>query len=65
MIKVKMYKDAEFKIVGYEDGLRPEDMVFVCETELGIKFEAKPMGPRELNGNTLTEWMKSLVRWLL
>ena len=48
MIKVKMYKDAEFKIVGYEDGLRPEDMVFVCETELGIKFEAKPMGPREL-----------------
>lgn len=48
MIKVKMYQDAEFKIVGYEDGLRPEDMVFVCETELGIKFEAKPMGPREL-----------------
>lgn len=48
MIKVKMYKDAEFKIVGYEDGLRPEDMVFVCETDLGVKFEAKPMGPREL-----------------
>ena len=48
MIKVKMYKDAEFKIVGYEDGLRPEDMVFVCETDTGIKFEAKPMGPREL-----------------
>ena len=48
MIKVKMYKDAEFKIVGYEDGLRPEDMVFVCQTELGAKFEAKPMGPREL-----------------
>lgn len=48
MIKVKMYKDAEFEIVGYEDGLRPEDMVFVCQTELGAKFEAKPMGPREL-----------------
>lgn len=48
MIKVKMYKDAEFEIVGYEEGLRPEDMVFVCQTELGIKFEAKPMGPREL-----------------
>lgn len=48
MIKVKMYKDSEFEIVGYEDGLRPEDMVFVCQTDLGIKFEAKPMGPREL-----------------
>lgn len=48
MIKVKMYKDAEFEIVGYEEGLRPEDMVFVCQTELGAKFEAKPMGPREL-----------------
>lgn len=48
MIKVKMYKDSEFKIVGFSEGLRPEDMVFVCETELGIKFEAKPMGPREL-----------------
>lgn len=48
MIKVKMYKDDEFQIVGYESGLRPEDMVFVCQTDLGIKFEAKPMGPREL-----------------
>lgn len=48
MIKVKMYKDAEFEIVGYEEGLRPEDMVFVCQTELGTRFEAKPMGPREL-----------------
>lgn len=48
MIKVKMYQDAEFKIVGYSDGLRPEDMVFVCETDLGVTFEAKPIGPREL-----------------
>lgn len=48
MIKVKMYKDAEFEIVGYSEGLRPEDMVFVCETKEGKEFEAKPMGPREL-----------------
>ena len=48
MIKVKMYKDAEFEIVGYSDGLRPEDMVFVCKTKEGKEFEAKPMGPREL-----------------
>lgn len=65
MIKVKMYKDAEFEIVGYSEGLRPEDMVFVCKTKEGKEFEAKPMGPRELNGNILTEWMKLLVRWLL
>lgn len=48
MIKVKMYKDAEFEIVGYSEGLRPEDMVFVCKTKEGKGFEAKPMGPREL-----------------
>lgn len=48
MIKIKMYQDGEFQITGYEEGLRPEDMVFVCQTESGIKFEAKPMGPREL-----------------
>lgn len=48
MIKVKMYQDAEFEIVGYSEGLRPEDMVFVCQTDLGLEFEAKPMGPREL-----------------
>lgn len=48
MIKVKMYKDAEFEIVGYSEGLRPEDMVFVCKTKEGKEFEAKPMGTREL-----------------
>lgn len=48
MIKVKMYKDAEFEIVGYSEGLRPEDMVFVCKTKEGKEFEAKPMGLREL-----------------
>ena len=48
MIKVKMYQDDEFEIVGYSDGLRPEDMVFICKTQAGQEFEAKPMGPREL-----------------
>ncbi len=49
MIKVKHYKDAEFKIVGYSEGLRPiEDMTFVCQTEDGIEFEAKPMGSKEV-----------------
>lgn len=48
MIKVKMYQDAEFEIIGWSEGLRPEDMVFKCITKDGNEFEAKPMGPREL-----------------
>jgi hypothetical protein len=46
---VKQYKDSEFKVIGYELGLRgTEDMVFKCTTEDGIEFLAKPWGDREL-----------------
>ena len=48
MVKVKEYQDGEFKIIGFSEGLRTEDMVFVCVTEDGKEFEAKPVGPREL-----------------
>lgn len=49
MLKFKMYKDDEFVITGYELGLRgTEDMVFICETEDGIEFKAKPWGDRAL-----------------
>ena len=48
MVKFKMYQDAEFKILGISEGLRPEDMCFVLATEDGIEFKAKPMGSREL-----------------
>jgi ATP-dependent DNA ligase len=49
MIKVKHYKDDEFLIIDYKEGLRPiEDMTFVCQTEEGVQFEAKPMGSREV-----------------
>lgn len=48
-IKVKKYQDKEFKIIGYELGLRGnEDMTFRCITEDGIEFLAKPWGDREL-----------------
>lgn len=48
-IKVKQYKDSEFKVIGYELGLRgTEDMVFRCITEDGIEFLAKPWGDRDL-----------------
>ena len=42
------YQDAEFEIVGLSEGLRDEDMCFVCVTDKGIEFKAKPMGNREL-----------------
>ena len=46
MIKIKVYKDAEYKIIGLSEGLRPEDMCFVMETEQGQQFNAKPLGDR-------------------
>ena len=47
MLKVKMYRDSEFLVVGYELGLRgAEDMVFVCETPNGKEFKAKPYGDK-------------------
>ena len=48
MIKWKEYRDEEFEIIGYSEGLRPEDMVFVCKTVDGKEFEAKPFGSREI-----------------
>lgn len=48
MIKLKAYQDDEFKITGWEPGLRPvEDMCFTLETKEGKAFKAKPMGTRE------------------
>ena len=48
-IKIKMYKDAEFEIVGYELGLRGnEDMCFRCITTDGKEFLAKPWGDKAL-----------------
>lgn len=48
MIKVKLYQDAEFKIIDYKEGLRDEDFCFICETKDGKPFAAKPVGTREL-----------------
>ena len=56
MIKVKEYQDAEFLIVDYRDGLRDEDFCFICETEDGKPFAAKPIGDRELKA----EYIKNI-----
>lgn len=48
MIKFKNYKSEDFKVVGYELGLRgSEDMTFICELEDGRTFKAMPCGTRE------------------
>lgn len=47
MIKIKVYKDDCFKVVGKEAGLRgSEDMVFIMEMPDGRTFKAKPFGDR-------------------
>lgn len=48
MIKIKVYKDNCFKVVGKEAGLRgSEDMVFIMQMPDGRTFKAKPFGDRE------------------
>lgn len=48
MIKVKVFQDDEFVIVGMSEGRREEDMVFRLSTKNGQVFEAKPVGARML-----------------
>ena len=48
MMKIKIFNDSEFKIVGLAEGLRDEDMCFVMEMPDGTQFKAKPIGDRAL-----------------
>lgn len=48
-IKIKVYKDDCFKVIGYELGLRGiEDMVFIMQLTDGRTFKAKPYGDKEI-----------------
>lgn len=48
MIKFKNYKAEDFKVVGYELGLRgSEDMTFICELNDRRTFKAMPCGTRK------------------
>lgn len=47
MVKIKVYRDDCFTVVGIEGGLRgSEDMVFIMEMKDGRTFKAKPFGDR-------------------
>jgi len=49
MRKIKTMQDSEYLITGVEvsPGVSKENFVWVCETEDGKKFKAKPMGCKE------------------
>lgn len=47
MLKFKNYKSEDFKVIGYELGLRgSEDMTFICELDDERTFKAMPCGDR-------------------
>lgn len=48
MLKYKSYFDGEWLTVGLEEGMRREDFTFIMETPSGMRFNAKPIGSREL-----------------
>lgn len=59
LIKIKQYKSEDFKVIGYELGLRgSEDMTFICELEDGRTFKAMPVGDRE----TKAEYVKNFEK---
>lgn len=47
--KVKRFEDSEFSIVGGKEGTGREEglVIFICHTEDGKEFEARPTGTRE------------------
>ena len=52
LLKVKTFQDAEFRILGVEEGagkLMGAVGAFVMQTENGVGFKAKPMGTLELS----------------
>lgn len=55
-IKLKDRMEEDFKIIGIEEGLRPEDMCFRLVTDEGKEFKAKPVGSRELREEYLENW---------
>lgn len=62
LIKIKQYKSEDFKVVGYELGLRgTEDMTFVCELEDGRTFKAMPVGGRATKAEYVENFEKKYL----
>ena len=60
MVKVKMFKDSEYEIVGLSEGLRDEDMCFILKTPKGKQFNCKPIGDRNLK-----QWYREHINELI
>lgn len=62
LIKIKQYKSEDFKVIGYELGLRgSEDMTFICELEDGRTFKAMPVGDRETKAEYVENFEKKYL----
>lgn len=60
MLKIKIFEDSEFQIVGITNGLREEDFVFNLVTKEGYPFEAKPIGDRAMK-----KWYRNNIDQLI
>ena len=56
MVKIKVFQDAEYKIIGYEEGKRGMiDGVYVMDAGANGTFKSKPVGPENCDLKTLPE----------
>jgi len=58
LLKLKVFQDNEFKIIGGKDNVGQDKgcVTFICETKEGKSFEVRPTGSRELR----RKWFKEL-----
>ena len=65
LLKVKAWQDAEFKVVDIVPGKgKMEDQaILVCETEQGVRFQAKPKGRDELRREYLARKEEFIGRY--
>ena len=59
-LKVKLFSDDEYEILGLVEGLRDEDMCFLMKTPEGYEFKAKPTGDRQLK-----QWYREHINELV
>lgn len=61
MIKLKEFREEDFKIIGYKLGLRgAEDMTFILEIAPGITVDPKPIGNRALKERYVQDFEKRI-----
>ena len=66
LLKVKAFKDNEYKIVGYSNGVGKfiDCVIWVCETPEGKQFRVVPKGTAKERSEWLKEANKHIDSWL-